>query len=137
MDFVFTDVFHLFAIVRRAQQHLPLTPSERSWLKAYKGILQALVLALVLAVYQFLAAHSSLAGINWQVELAGVGALLWQTYLTARTKFFTSQAPAEARTGQMLAKVAQGSNASPVPTPTPVPSPALIEKQPMAAGAIK
>ncbi len=108
MDFVWSDVLNLFDIIRRAQQHLPLTPSERAWLKAYKGIVQAVCAALLLALYQFFSSHASLAGINWQVELAGVGTVLMTAYQNARAKFFTAQAPQEAKTAQVLGSVAKG-----------------------------
>lgn len=108
MDFSWSDVLNLFDIIRRSQAHQPLTPSERAWLKAYKGILHALIAALLLGLYQFFAAHTTLDGINWQVEAASFGSMLLKAYLDARSKFFTAQAPAEAQTATLMSSVARG-----------------------------
>jgi hypothetical protein len=110
MDFSLTDVFNLWDILQRSAQHQALTPSERAWLKAYKGILHAVVAALLLGAYQFFAAHTTLAGINWQVELGAFGPMLFKAYLDARAKFFTAQAPAEVQTGNILGSVAKGNS---------------------------
>lgn len=119
MDFQLSDVLNLVAIVQRSQQHQPLTPSERAWLKAMKGILHAVVIALLLALIQFFAAHESLTGINWQIELVSFGSVALKAYADARAKFFTSQAPAEAKTGQILGSVAKGFGQAPAPAPMP------------------
>ncbi len=112
MDFLWSDALNLFDIIRRSQQHQPLTPSERTWLKAYKGIVQTVIAAAALFLYQFLSAHASLSGVNWQLELTGAGMLLWKTYMDARAKFFTAQAPAEQQAGNILGSVAKGVGAS-------------------------
>ncbi len=108
MDFLWSDALNLFDIIHRSQAHQPLTPSERTWLKAYKGIVQTVIAAAALFLYQFLTAHASLSGVNWQLELTGAGVLLWKTYMDARSKFFTSQAPAEAQTANLMTSVARG-----------------------------
>ncbi len=112
MDFSWSDVLNIFDIISRSQKHQPLTPSERAWLKAWRGVLHAVIVALVLFVYQFLTAHATLAGVNWEVELTAAGALLWRAYSDARAKFFTSQAPAEQLAGNILGSVAVGNGES-------------------------
>lgn len=154
MDFVFSDVFSLFSIIQAAAAHKPLTPSERAWLKAYKGIVHAVLAAVLLGLYQFFSAHAQLAGINWQVELTGVGVLIFKAYLDARAKFFTAQAPAEIQTGQLLSSALQVGSvalpsilntvaglvpsvpATPAPTSAPVPpSAAAPSSAPVSGGA--
>lgn len=108
MDFSWSDLLNIFDIISRSQKHQPLTPSERAWLKAWKGVIHAVIAALALGLYQFLAAHSTLSGINWEIELAAFGPMLAKAYSDARSKFFTSQAPVEQQTGTIMGSVARG-----------------------------
>lgn len=131
MDFVLTDVFHLFTIARAAAANQPLTPSERAWLKAYKGMGHAVLAAVLLFLYQFFAAHQTLAGVNWQVELSGVALLVFKAYLDARGKFFSAQAssapPAPLAAPVPAQSVIAAPVAAPAPPTLPAPSPAPLD----------
>lgn len=113
----FTDLFNMLDIYQRSNAHLPLTPSERAWLKMMKGVLDAVLFALLAAAVQFFAAHQSFAGINWQAELLIFATIALKAFKDARGKWASSQAPEEAKTGQMMSSVARGFGSAAGPTP--------------------
>lgn len=133
MDFSLTDVFNLFDILRRASAHQALTPSERAWVKAWKGVIQAVLVALLLALAQYLSTRS-LSAINVRDVADVLGAIAFKALLDARAKFFTAQSPVEVQTGQLLASVAQPSSPAPVVAPV-APVVAAPAPAPVSGGA--